>query len=155
MKTRYTQLIESIRKKEWHDANHLFSSIMDQKVAVRLAEEKQRVGLLGEDEYARDDDGQFASTDSSGSGKAKPLSSRGVKSFFGSIFGKDKGADVHKVWKGNQELKKNLPTKTIIPDAKKQKAMSQDWDDQMARAKKQQAVNDEIRARESAARARK
>jgi hypothetical protein len=44
MKTGYTRLIESIRKKEWHDATQQFRDIMEQKVAAKLAEERELVG---------------------------------------------------------------------------------------------------------------
>jgi len=44
MKTGYTRLIESVRKKEWHGATQQFRDIMEQKVAAKLAEERQLVG---------------------------------------------------------------------------------------------------------------
>ena len=43
MKTGYTKLLEAIRHKDWTSATERFRDIMEQKVAIRLAEEKKAV----------------------------------------------------------------------------------------------------------------
>jgi hypothetical protein len=41
MKTAYTKLVEAFRRKDWQTATEMFRDIMEQKVAIRLAEEKR------------------------------------------------------------------------------------------------------------------
>ena len=41
MKTSYTKLIEAMTQKDWQSATELFTDVMEQKVAQRLAQEKQ------------------------------------------------------------------------------------------------------------------
>ena len=46
----YQQLIENIAKRNWADAQDLFNAIIEQKVAVKLDEEKQLLQEPDEDE---------------------------------------------------------------------------------------------------------
>lgn len=48
------KLLECVRRKSWHDATEVFQSIMQTKVALRLAEERKRLAEADEDEVSSD-----------------------------------------------------------------------------------------------------
>lgn len=55
MTNSYKKLIESIAKKDWTKASEVFSNIMQSKVAIRLTEERRKIGALAVNEQTADE----------------------------------------------------------------------------------------------------
>lgn len=46
MTNSYNKLVEAVRAKDWSRASEVFSGIMQAKVAIRLTEERRKLGAL-------------------------------------------------------------------------------------------------------------
>jgi len=46
MTNSYKKLIEAVSKKDWTRASEVFSNIMQAKVAIRLTEERRKLGAI-------------------------------------------------------------------------------------------------------------